>query len=186
MLWSKWKAGPQADVSGRVLVSFTDFTANGFLDLPGAVRAGFALRAAWPRMPGAVGMWLWTAPLQKRCGSLSVWTDEAALRAFVRTPAHVAIVRAYRGRGTMHSRMWSVDASLHRSELRDLAEEDMSLPPNRNCCPSDASSAAMHRRVGGPAFVRDDLPPRPGGAAPVTSFQTPASASQATGHDRDA
>ena len=43
MLWSKWKAGPQADVSGRVLVSFTDFTANGFLDLPGAVRR---LRAA--------------------------------------------------------------------------------------------------------------------------------------------
>jgi|GEM_PF-1087265 len=161
MLWSKWKAGPQADVSGRVLVSFTDFTANGFLDLPGAVRAGFALRAAWPEMAGAVGMWLWTVPLSKRCGSLSVWTDEAALRAFVRTPAHVAIVRAYRGRGTMQSQMWMVDSKLHRRELRGLAEEYVALPPNPGRCPFGHSSATMNRRVGGPALIRNEVPPRP-------------------------
>jgi len=161
MLWSKWKAGPQAGVSGRLLVSFTDFKANGFLDLPGAVRAGFALRTAWPEMQGAVGMWLWAAPWQKRCGSLSVWTDEGALRAFVRTPAHVAIVRAYRGRGSMQSRMWMVDSTLHRSKLRVLAEEHISLSPNGSDRPFGHSSATMHRRAGGPAFLWDEVPPRP-------------------------
>jgi hypothetical protein len=123
MFWSKWKAGPQVAVSGPVLVSFTDFKVDGFSDLPAAVRAGFALRQGWSEMPGAVGMWLWTAPLQRRCGSLSIWTDEASLRAFVKTPDHLAIVRAYRGRGAMQSQMWGADAKLHRSQLRALAEE---------------------------------------------------------------
>jgi len=129
MIWSKWKAGPQVHASGRLLVSLTDFTANGILDLPAAVRAGFALRKAWPEMPGAVGMWLWTAPTMRRCGSLSIWTDEPSLQAFVRTPDHLAIVRAYRGRGTMKSKMWSVDATLQRSELRVLAEEHVATRP---------------------------------------------------------
>ena len=64
MLWSKWKAGPQAGAQGWLLVSFTDFTANGFLDLPGAFRAGLSLREGWPQMHGAVGIWLWAAPMR--------------------------------------------------------------------------------------------------------------------------
>ena len=129
MLWSKWRAGPQAGAKGPLLVSFTDFTANGFLDLPGAFRAGLSLREGWLRMPGAVGIWLWAAPLQRRCGSLSIWTDEDALRAFVRTPDHLAIVRAYRGRGSMRPEMWVADAHLPRRELRAMARARVSGSP---------------------------------------------------------
>ncbi len=129
MLWSKWRTGPQAAAKGRLLISFTDFTANGFLDLPGAFRAGLSLREGWPRMSGAVGIWLWAAPMQRRCGSLSIWTDEASLREFVRTPDHLAIVRAYRGRGSMRSEMWVADDSLPRRELRAMAEARVSGSP---------------------------------------------------------
>ncbi|GGV04236.1 hypothetical protein GCM10010182_23150 [Actinomadura cremea] len=101
-------AGP-ATSPGPVLVSVTDFTAASALDLPGVFRAGMALRRLWPDLPGAVGLWLWAVPLERRCGSVSVWTDGAALRSFVALPEHVAIMRRYRGRGEIRSVTWEAD-----------------------------------------------------------------------------
>lgn len=123
MLWSKWMAGPQAAATGELLVSFTDFTTHRYVDLVPAARAGFELRRGWADMTGAVGMWLWFAPMQRRCGSLSIWMDESALRSFVRSPQHSAIVRAYRNRGTMRSDMWPVDSTTARREIRAVAQQ---------------------------------------------------------------
>ncbi|GAA2271438.1 hypothetical protein GCM10010149_11410 [Nonomuraea roseoviolacea subsp. roseoviolacea] len=107
MLRSRWTPGEAAGVTGTVLVSVTDFRADRLLDLPGVYRAGLALRRSWPELPGAVGMWLWTEPLSGRCGSVSIWRDELALRRFVAWPDHVAIVRRYRGRGRLRSTTWT-------------------------------------------------------------------------------
>ncbi|MGW4791900.1 hypothetical protein ACWEPC_05725 [Nonomuraea sp. NPDC004297] len=111
MLTSRWTPGEAAGTPGSVLVSVTDFQADRLRDLPGVYRAGLALRRAWPELPGAVGMWLWTEPLRGRCGSVSIWLDEQALRRFVGRPEHVAIMQRYRGRGRLRSTTWMTTQS---------------------------------------------------------------------------
>lgn len=110
MLRSSWTPGPAADVAGPVLVAVTAFRADTARDLPGIFRSGLALREAWPRLTGAVGMWLWTAPLERRCGSVSIWQSRQALDRFVAWPEHLAIVRRYRGRGRLTSHTWTAAA----------------------------------------------------------------------------
>ena len=106
---TRWSPGP-AGIDGEVLVSVTEFTSSTFRDLPGIVRAGYELRREWPRLDGAIGMWLWTTPLSRRVGSVSVWTGERAMHEFIRLPAHVAIMRKYGRRGvTRATRWWTSD-----------------------------------------------------------------------------
>ncbi|MEV8439362.1 hypothetical protein AB0425_18455 [Actinosynnema sp. NPDC051121] len=109
MLRSKWITGPDADFAGPVLVSVTEFTLAGLRWTPGAYRAGLALSREWPRLGGAVGLWLWAEPLRKRLGSVSVWRDRTGLRGFVGLPAHVAIMRKYRELGVTRATTWSTD-----------------------------------------------------------------------------
>jgi hypothetical protein len=104
-----WKPGPQQAAGGSVLISVTDFTLHGWRDLPRVWVTGMWLRGKWSRMDGAVGMWLWADPLHRRSGSISVWTDEAALRRFVRWPVHVAIMRRYRDKGTLRATSWPAE-----------------------------------------------------------------------------
>lgn len=106
---SPWQPGPEATTPGQVLVSLTEFTARRHSQTLPIALAGLRLRRSWPRTPGAVGMWLWTDPWRKRSGSVSVWTDEQSLYAFVGRPDHVRIVRAHRDRGEMRATAWSVD-----------------------------------------------------------------------------
>lgn len=123
MLWSKWTPGASVGATGQLLVSVTDFTANRFRDLPRAAAAGFTLGGGWKDTDGAVGMWLWFMPTQRRCGSLSIWTGNEALRRFVGSSEHMVIVRAYRNRGTMNSDSWGVESTLPRQKIREAAED---------------------------------------------------------------
>jgi len=91
-----------------VLVSATLFRADRRGDLPSIYLAGWRLRGGWPRLAGAVGVWLWTQPLADDAGSVSVWHSPAALRAFVALPEHVRIMRRYRDRGHIWSTTWTV------------------------------------------------------------------------------
>jgi hypothetical protein len=92
-----------------VLVSVTDFRLYASRDLPGAYRAAMRLRRAWPELEGAVGMWLWAKPLQKRSGSVSVWRGAEDLSRFVRWPVHVEIMRKYREAGEITSASWHTE-----------------------------------------------------------------------------
>ncbi|MEV3920401.1 hypothetical protein [Actinomadura coerulea] len=109
LLRTRWRAG-SVRATGPVLVSVTDFTCAHALDLPRAFHAGMALRRSWPDLEGAVGLWLWTDLRRRRCGSVSVWTGDAALRGFVAWPPHVAIMRRFRRRGTIRADTWWADA----------------------------------------------------------------------------
>lgn len=106
ILRSTWQPGPSAPDKASVHVSVTDFTAARVADLPGIARAGYRLRGLWPELPGAVGVWLWSAPAQRRVGSVSIWSDETALRDFVALPEHREIMRRYRDRGTIDAQSW--------------------------------------------------------------------------------
>ncbi|MEV6753333.1 hypothetical protein [Streptomyces sp. NPDC051214] len=106
---SPWQPGPEAPTPDQVLVSLTEFTARRHSQILPIALSGLRLRRSWPRTPGAVGMWLWTDPWRKRSGSVSVWTDERSLYAFVGRPDHVRIVRAHRDRGEMRATAWALD-----------------------------------------------------------------------------
>ncbi|WP_410659308.1 hypothetical protein [Amycolatopsis sp. lyj-112] len=106
MFRSKWILGPDAGFAGEVLVSVTEFTLDDFRHTPGAYRAGFALSREWPRLAGAVGLWLWAEPSRRRLGSVSVWRDRESMRGFVGLPAHVAIMRKYRRLGAARATTW--------------------------------------------------------------------------------
>lgn len=110
LLRTSWTPGPAEGAVEPSLVALTGFQADRWGDLPGIWRAGLRLRTAWPRLPGAVGMWLWGRAGGRTCGSVSLWTDEAALHAFVGFPDHVRIMRQYRGRGRLRSATWHTTA----------------------------------------------------------------------------
>ena len=100
--WIPFTAGPEVRADGPVVVSLTDFTFRR-RHLPAVARLGLRLRQGWYAMPGAVGLWLWAEPLRGRSGSVSVWTNEDDLRRFVRLPAHTAIMRDWRSRGSLRA-----------------------------------------------------------------------------------
>jgi hypothetical protein len=119
--WLSWREGPAAGHDGPVVVSLTDFTAARARDLPAIYLAGLRLREGWYAMPGAVGLWLWGQPLARRGGSLTVWTSKDHLRSFVSLPAHVAIMRHYRSRGTIESDTWEAQR-FSAAAIRETAE----------------------------------------------------------------
>jgi hypothetical protein len=122
MIRSEWRPGPQAAWTGPVFVSVTDFTSSRAWDLPGIARAGYSLRRAWPTLDGAVGMWLWAKPMERRTGSISVWTSEEALLGFVRWPPHVQIMKKYRTRGRITAHSWH-SAEFDRGEIWRAAQD---------------------------------------------------------------
>ena len=107
-----WIAGPAAaEPASRLLVSVTDFEISRTRAIPRIWIEGLRLRRAWPGLAGAVGLWLWAKPLSKRSGSVSVWRSEADLRAFVRWPRHVEIMRRYRDAGVLTATTWWMECS---------------------------------------------------------------------------
>jgi hypothetical protein len=90
-------------------VSVTDYTSNRAIDLVGITVVGLRLRRHWPTLPGAVGVWLWTVPRQRRTGSVSVWLNQEALEGFVSLPEHVKIMRRYRDRGSIQVTTWTAE-----------------------------------------------------------------------------
>jgi hypothetical protein len=91
-----WKPGPIAPSPDQpVFVSLTDFYIHHLQHAPGAWRTGLRLRRSWPRLAGAIGLWLWSEPFRLRSGSVSIWESEEALTRFVRSEIHCAIVHEY-------------------------------------------------------------------------------------------
>lgn len=108
-VWLPWQAGPEPDPGGPVFVSLTRFVSQRTYDLPGIAQRGVRLGLGWYAVPGAIGLRLWGDPMHRQNGSLSVWTDHAAMQRWVGLPRHVAIMDRYRTRGHMCSAKWEHD-----------------------------------------------------------------------------
>ncbi len=127
-IWFPWQSGPEDRADGPVLVSLTDYTMRSLRSYPGIVRAGSHLALGWYGLPGAVGLFLWTDPLRRHTGSVSVWTDERQMRRWVGLPYHRQIMRRYRTRGSLMSTTWTAEpfdrtAVLAEAKRRLAAEE---------------------------------------------------------------
>jgi hypothetical protein len=130
-LWyAGWQPGPViADPGQPVYVSVTDFRIHHARHALGAWRTGLRLRRSWPRLDGAVGLWLWSQPLRLRSGSVSIWRSEADLMHFLRSPVHRAIVGQYRTRMTGISTGWTAPR-LDRPAIWQQAINMLTSEPN--------------------------------------------------------
>ena len=108
LYYAGWQPGPaRVQPDGPVFVSVTDFHVEALRWAPAAWRTGLRLRRSWPRLEGAVGIWLWAEPLKLRSGAVSVWLDQRDLVRFLTSPVHRAIVRDYRPRMSGTSIGWT-------------------------------------------------------------------------------
>jgi hypothetical protein len=124
MLNIPWKTGAAAAERGTVLMAATETRVGRYRDLPGAAIAAMRLRRGWPTLDGAVALSLAAQPLTRTTRSISVWQSEEHLLQFLRSPAHLAIVRRYRGRLSIRSAIWSSE-SFNPARAYDEAERHL-------------------------------------------------------------
>jgi cation diffusion facilitator CzcD-associated flavoprotein CzcO len=124
MLNIPWKTGAAAAERGAVLMAATETRVGRYRDLPGAAIAAMRLRRGWPTLDGAVALSLAAQPLTRTTRSISVWQSEEHLLQFLRSPAHLAIVRRYRGRLSIRSATWSSE-SFDPARAHDEAERQL-------------------------------------------------------------
>lgn len=67
-------------------------------DIPGFLVAALRIRRATLKAPGAAGVSLRAAPLSRTFWTLSSWTDQDAITAFVASDTHIAVMNKYRDR----------------------------------------------------------------------------------------
>lgn len=98
MIRNPWRPGAAAGGRGPYFVSATKFVYRRWRDMPLVWLYALRLRHGWGRRPGAVGLATGADALRPVTYSLSVWESEEDLRAFLRSPDHVRLVRDYRDR----------------------------------------------------------------------------------------
>jgi putative flavoprotein involved in K+ transport len=124
MLNIPWKAGAAASEHGTVLIAATEARIGRYRDLPGVAIAALQLRRSWPTFEGAVALSLAAQPLRRTTRSISVWQSEEQLLRFLHSPAHMTIVRRYRGRLSIRSATWS-SGRFNPARVYDEAERHL-------------------------------------------------------------
>jgi hypothetical protein len=126
-----WKAGAEP-AQGAVHVSMNDYVISRARDVPRVARAGMRFRGAWPQTEGALGLWVAGTVSGRRQVSVSVWRSEEDLRRFVRSPAHLQVMRDFRDAGDLITTAWTaerMDRSLiWRQACEILAGSDANRP----------------------------------------------------------
>jgi hypothetical protein len=106
-LLASWKRGPAPLDGSPLLVSLTQYTPYRLADIFGIWSVADRLGDELVGLDHACGVVTYWQPLRRRVGSLSVWTDERGLEAFVSLPAHRETMRRYRPRGLpLRSAKW--------------------------------------------------------------------------------
>jgi hypothetical protein len=106
-LHALWKTGSLEPGPGAVHVSMNDYLIHRLRDVPRVAIEGLRLRRRWPETPGALGLWMASFRGGRRQVSISVWRAREDLQAFVRSPAHVRIMREFHGAGALHTNAWT-------------------------------------------------------------------------------
>lgn len=86
-------------------------------------QAVLAVRGQLAAADGLIGYTLRARPLSRDYWTLSVWADEAALRAFMRTPPHVQIMSSLTPlMGTTKFVTWTISAADGRPTMAGALE----------------------------------------------------------------
>jgi hypothetical protein len=104
-----WKRGSTSTGDAPVHVSMNDYLIHRYQDVIRVAREGLRLRAAWPETEGAVGLWVAAFRGGRRQVSISAWRSPEDLTRFVRSPAHVRIMREFKDAGILHTNAWSAE-----------------------------------------------------------------------------
>jgi hypothetical protein len=109
-LLAGWKPGPAAGAAGPLMISLTQFTPHRLADLFDIWRRADCLGDELVELDGACGVLTYFQPGRRCVGSLSAWTEEGGLAAFVGLPDHREVMRRYRPRGLpLRSAKWWAD-----------------------------------------------------------------------------
>jgi hypothetical protein len=90
-----------------------DYLIHRWRDIPRVANEGLRLRRRWPETEGALGLWFASLSAGRRQVSVSVWSSPEDLRAFVRSPAHLRIMREHRATGLLHTTAWTSERLDH-------------------------------------------------------------------------
>ncbi|GAA2096147.1 hypothetical protein GCM10009759_25110 [Kitasatospora saccharophila] len=105
-----WSPGPAAQQPpARPVVMAAELKVRGLRHVPGFLRQSLKVRSRARRAPGALGVTLRAAPLDRTFWVLSSWSDREALAAFVRSGTHRRAMTALRP-AMEHSAFASWDA----------------------------------------------------------------------------
>jgi quinol monooxygenase YgiN len=86
-------------------------------------RAVFAVRKQLAAADGLIGYTLRARPLARDYWTLSVWTDNTALREFMRTPPHVQVMTSLKPyMGSTKFVTWTISAADGRPSMADALE----------------------------------------------------------------
>lgn len=96
MLALPWKQ-QSADLDADELVaSVTRLRLARWRDVPRLLVTALRLRRTFPLGEGAVAVGLAAEPLGRTFWTLTLWRDDAALLAYMRSPEHAAAMRSFR------------------------------------------------------------------------------------------
>ena len=125
--WTKGAAANGSTAVGGV-VSATRTRVQRYRDLPAISWRGLRLRAAWPEMPGAIGIQVASQPLRRITWTITLWESERDLKEFVRSQPHLDTLRPFRSRMSVAGATWETNQFV----LKDAwAEARRRLEPNR-------------------------------------------------------
>ena len=91
---SPWRSFRSAEPEREYLALLSFLPLMSFWGLPAFVRGTAGVMKQLAAAPGLIAYSLLARPIAKNFWTLSVWEDEAALKAFVRYPPHVRIMAA--------------------------------------------------------------------------------------------
>jgi hypothetical protein len=117
-----WRTGAVRAHTGPVHVSMNDYLVEGPRDSLRVALAGMRFWLGWPRTEGALGCWFAGARAGQRSVSVSVWRSPEDLRRFVRSPAHLDVMRNFRDTGELFTNAWTAER-LDRALIWRQAEE---------------------------------------------------------------
>jgi hypothetical protein len=93
-----WTAAGTAEVGSEALVMGSTLVLRSYATVPSFLTAAMKLRKAVQRAPGAYGVSLIAQPTHKTFWTLSAWSGQDSLDAFVTSPEHAAVVHRFHER----------------------------------------------------------------------------------------
>ena len=117
-----WTVAGPAEAGSEALVMGSTLVLRSYATVPSFLTAAMKLRKAVQRAPGAYGVSLIAQPILKTFWTLSAWSGQGALDAFVKSPEHAAVMRRF------HERMLDSDFRFWTLPVESLPEARNNAP----------------------------------------------------------